>query len=104
MTAEFVAVNDVPVSRQRSLESLQRHAGELFLKALADPLTIELMLNPDGVLWQVLRPEKRRLPTLSLMLWCLDLLLNESLSSKIQEKYNVGREMWFFFTPRKQYP
>lgn len=52
MTAEFVAVNDVPVSRQRSLESLQRHAGELFLKALADPLTIELMLNPDGVLWQ----------------------------------------------------
>lgn len=43
---------DVPVSRQRSLESLQRHAGDLFLKALVDPLTIELMLNPDGVLWQ----------------------------------------------------
>ncbi|MEG2140424.1 MAG: P-type conjugative transfer ATPase TrbB [Bilophila sp.] len=42
----------IPVSRQRNLESLQRNAGELFLKALADPRTIELMLNPDGVLWQ----------------------------------------------------
>lgn len=36
---------------KRNMETLQRNAGQLFLEALRDPLTIEVMLNPDGRLW-----------------------------------------------------
>lgn len=45
-------LGDQPASWQRNLESLQRHAGPLLLEALADPLTIEVALNPDGSLWR----------------------------------------------------
>lgn len=38
-------------SWQRNLDALRRHAGQLLLDALADPLTIEVALNPDGSLW-----------------------------------------------------
>ena len=37
---------------QRNLEALRRHAGQLLLEALGHELTIEVMLNPDGQLWQ----------------------------------------------------
>jgi type IV secretion system protein VirB11 len=37
---------------ERQLEKLRRDFGEVFLAALADPETVEIMLNPDGTLWQ----------------------------------------------------
>lgn len=37
---------------QRNLDALRRHAGPLLLGALGHELTIEVMLNPDGRLWQ----------------------------------------------------
>lgn len=43
---------NIAVQRQQNLELLRRQAGPLLLDALADPLTIEVMLNPDGRLWQ----------------------------------------------------
>lgn len=36
---------------KRIREKLRRHAGPVLLDALADPKTIEVMLNPDGKLW-----------------------------------------------------
>src|SRR5271165_1541625 len=36
----------------RRLEKLRRDFGPVFLAALADPLTIEILLNADGTLWQ----------------------------------------------------
>lgn len=36
----------------RILESLTRNLGSAFTEALSDPLTIEVMLNPNGVLYQ----------------------------------------------------
>lgn len=36
----------------RAIEMLQRNMGELFLAALNDPKTVEIMLNADGKLWQ----------------------------------------------------
>src|ERR1700751_5525613 len=36
----------------RRLEKLRRDFGPTFLGALADPLTIEILLNADGTLWQ----------------------------------------------------
>ena len=37
---------------QRNLDALRRHAGPLVLGALADELTIEVMLNANGLLWR----------------------------------------------------
>lgn len=48
------------LSRQRNIESLVRNVGQTFLDALADPHTIELLLNPDGVLWQERLGEEMR--------------------------------------------
>src|SRR5688572_24700633 len=39
------------LQHQRNLEKLRRDLGPLFLGAFNDPLTIEVMLNPDGKLW-----------------------------------------------------
>jgi type IV secretion system protein VirB11 len=39
-------------SQERQLEKLRRDLGEVSLAALADPLTVEIMLNADGTLWQ----------------------------------------------------
>jgi len=36
---------------QRNLEKLRRDLGPVFLDAFNAPLTIEIMLNPDGKLW-----------------------------------------------------
>ena len=36
---------------ERQLEKLCRDFGEVFLDALADPETVEILLNPDGTLW-----------------------------------------------------
>jgi type IV secretion system protein TrbB len=36
---------------ERQLEKLRRDFGDLFLAALADPDTVEILLNPDGTLW-----------------------------------------------------
>lgn len=43
---------EASAQRQRALDYLKRQAGPLLMDALADPLTIEVMLNPDGTLWQ----------------------------------------------------
>jgi P-type conjugative transfer ATPase TrbB len=43
---------------ERQLEKLRRDFGEILLAALADPQTVELMLNPDGTLWQERLGEK----------------------------------------------
>ena len=37
---------------ERQLEKLRRDFGDVFLDALADPETVEILLNPDGTLWQ----------------------------------------------------
>jgi type IV secretion system protein VirB11 len=37
---------------ERQLEKLRRDFGDVFLDALADPGTVEILLNPDGTLWQ----------------------------------------------------
>jgi type IV secretion system protein TrbB len=37
---------------ERQLEKLRRDFGDLFLDELADPETVEILLNPDGTLWQ----------------------------------------------------
>lgn len=43
---------EAETERERRLkEKLRRHAGPLLLKALGDKKTIEVMLNPDGLLW-----------------------------------------------------
>jgi hypothetical protein len=42
----------VPEQPQRQLEKLRRDFGQVFLAALADPDTVEIMLNADGTLWQ----------------------------------------------------
>jgi type IV secretion system protein TrbB len=37
---------------ERQLEKLRRDFGDVFLAALADRETVEILLNPDGTLWQ----------------------------------------------------
>ena len=37
---------------ERQLEKLRRDFGDVFLTALADPESVEILLNPDGTLWQ----------------------------------------------------
>jgi type IV secretion system protein TrbB len=39
-------------TQERQLEKLRRDLGEVFLAALADPTTVEILLNADGNLWQ----------------------------------------------------
>ena len=39
-------------TQARHLEKLRRDLGEVFLAALADPDTVEILLNADGALWQ----------------------------------------------------
>lgn len=46
------AIPDITLSAVRLNESLRRHFGPAILAALADPKTTDLLLNPDGVLWQ----------------------------------------------------
>ena len=36
----------------RAIEKLRRDLGPVVVKALADPRTTEILLNPDGKLWQ----------------------------------------------------
>jgi P-type conjugative transfer ATPase TrbB len=43
---------------ERQLEKLRWDFGEVFLAALADPETVEILLNPDGTLWQECLGEK----------------------------------------------
>ena len=38
--------------QQRLHDKLKRDLSDTFLQALADPQTIEIMLNADGILWQ----------------------------------------------------
>lgn len=37
---------------QRTRDKLRRDLGPIISAAMADPLTVEIMLNPDGTLWQ----------------------------------------------------
>ena len=43
-------MNDGTLERQ--LAKLRKDLGEVFLAALADPETVEILLNADGTLWQ----------------------------------------------------
>ena len=43
---------DNPSRQQRHLEKLRRDFGDIFMSALDDPKTIEIVLNADGKLWQ----------------------------------------------------
>src|ERR1700756_2333611 len=43
---------------ERQLEKLRRDFGNVFLCALADSETVEILLNPDGTLWQERLGEK----------------------------------------------
>jgi P-type conjugative transfer ATPase TrbB len=45
-------IDDYSTHRNRLLEKLRRDLGHCVLTALADPKTIEIMLNADGILWQ----------------------------------------------------
>ena len=45
-------VTEHPGTVERQLEKLRRDFGEVFLAALADPETVEILLNSDGTLWQ----------------------------------------------------
>ncbi|MCY0386734.1 P-type conjugative transfer ATPase TrbB [Robbsia sp. Bb-Pol-6] len=38
--------------RARAVEKLRRDLGSTVMHALADPKTVEVLLNPDGALWQ----------------------------------------------------
>jgi P-type conjugative transfer ATPase TrbB len=40
------------ITHERNLAKLRRDFGEVFLAALADPETVEIVLNADGILWQ----------------------------------------------------
>jgi len=44
--------NGKDAAHARRLEKLRRDFGPVFLAALNDPLTIEILLNADGTLWQ----------------------------------------------------
>ena len=46
------ARNGKDAAHDRRLEKLRRDFGPTFLSALNDPLTIEILLNADGTLWQ----------------------------------------------------
>jgi Flp pilus assembly CpaF family ATPase len=39
-------------THERNLAKLRKDLGEVFLAALADPETVEIVLNADGSLWQ----------------------------------------------------
>src|SRR5580704_754259 len=39
-------------THERNLAKLRKDLGEVFLAALADPETVEIVLNADGTLWQ----------------------------------------------------
>jgi type IV secretion system protein VirB11 len=45
-------VTEHPGTVERQVEKLRRDFGDVFLAALADPETVEILLNPDGTLWQ----------------------------------------------------
>jgi type IV secretion system protein TrbB len=42
----------VSETEQRIMTKLRKDLGETFLEALADPETVEILLNADGTLWQ----------------------------------------------------
>ena len=44
--------NGKDAAQARRLEKLRRDFGPVFLAALNDPQTIEILLNADGTLWQ----------------------------------------------------
>jgi Flp pilus assembly CpaF family ATPase len=44
--------NGKDAAHGRRLEKLRRDFGPIFLDALNDPQTIEILLNTDGALWQ----------------------------------------------------
>lgn len=49
---ENLPARELSEGQLRNHEKLRRECGEVFMSALNDPLTIEIMLNPDGSLWQ----------------------------------------------------
>jgi hypothetical protein len=41
-------MSEHPGTNERQLEKLRRELGEVFLAALVDPETVEILLNPDS--------------------------------------------------------
>jgi len=55
-----------PSVKERAIEKLRRDLGPIVVKALADPRTVEVLLNADGALWQEKLGEKMvRIGTMS---------------------------------------
>lgn len=53
-------IDDNSTHKDRLLEKLRRDLGPSIINALADPQTIEVMLNADGILWQECLGKKMR--------------------------------------------
>lgn len=43
---------EIPEGRRRLESKLRRELGDVVMAALADPAVVEIMLNPDGTLWE----------------------------------------------------
>jgi len=43
---------EMPEARRRLESKLRRELGDVVMTALADPAVVEIMLNPDGTLWE----------------------------------------------------
>ena len=52
--------DDFSTLKERAKRKLERDMGPLLLAALNDPRTVEIMLNPDGRLWQERLGEKMK--------------------------------------------
>lgn len=57
--------DEVLAGLDRARKKLERDMGSVLLQALRDPLTVEIMCNPDGIVWQEKRGERmKRIATL----------------------------------------
>ena len=52
LATQDVELNGKDLAVDRRLEKLRRDLGPVFMGALNDPDTIEILLNADGILWQ----------------------------------------------------
>jgi P-type conjugative transfer ATPase TrbB len=58
METEVILQKDISSIKERAKEKLRRDMGPFMETALNDPLTVEIMLNADGKLWQERLREK----------------------------------------------
>lgn len=78
-------VNNITIcdsTSSRALEKLRRDLGGLICDALEDPTTVEVMLNPDGSLWQEKLSEK------SFQIGTLEWARGEAIIKNVASYYN----------------